>query len=67
MKVSMGMDVASNPNPLNIRESIDIHRFTHYVHNHNRIGAFQYFDNILAIIIWKMEGEGERRTRLQTL
>jgi hypothetical protein len=32
MKVSMGMDVAPNPNPPDIRVSMDIHGFTHYVH-----------------------------------
>jgi hypothetical protein len=40
MKVSMGMDVTPNPNPSDIRISMDIHEFTHYVHHHNYIGAF---------------------------
>jgi hypothetical protein len=46
MKVSMDMDVAANPNPPDIRVSMDIHGFTHYVHHHNHIGAFQqHFSN----------------------
>jgi hypothetical protein len=40
MKASMGMDVTPNPNPPDIRVSMDIHRFTHYVDNHNYNGAF---------------------------
>jgi hypothetical protein len=52
MKVSMGMDVSPNSNPSDIRVSMDIHGFTHYVHHHNHIGAF----GISAIIIWTMEG-----------
>jgi hypothetical protein len=40
MKVSMGMDVASNPNPLDIRISIDIYGFTYYLHHYKNIGAF---------------------------
>jgi hypothetical protein len=30
MKVSMGMNVALNPNPPDIRISMDIHGFTYY-------------------------------------
>jgi hypothetical protein len=51
MKVSMGMDVTPNPNPLDIRVSMDIHGLTHYIHYHNHIGAFRHFGNISAIII----------------
>jgi hypothetical protein len=58
MKLSMGMDVAPDPNPSDIRISMDIQGFTHYVHHHNYIGAFRHFGNILAIIIWTMEGRG---------
>jgi hypothetical protein len=59
MKVSMGMDVAPNPNPPDIRISMDIHEFTHYVYHHNNIGAFRYFNNILDI--WTMEVRGSGR------
>jgi hypothetical protein len=45
MKVSMGMDVAPNPNPPDIRIFMNIHRFTHYVHYHNNIGTFWPFNN----------------------
>jgi hypothetical protein len=41
----MGMDVAPNPNPPDIRISIYIHGFTHYVHNHNNIEPFRPFIN----------------------
>jgi hypothetical protein len=34
-KVSMGMALAPNPNPSDIRISMGIHVFTNYVHEHN--------------------------------
>jgi hypothetical protein len=59
MKVSVGMDIAPNPNPLYIRISMDIHVFMHYVHEYNIfehnttiLAAFrQYFVAFLAIIM----------------
>jgi hypothetical protein len=41
----MGMDVAPNPNPPDIRISMNIHGFIHHVHHHNNIGPFWPFDN----------------------
>jgi hypothetical protein len=77
MKLSMGMVVAPNPNPPDIQISMDIHVFTHYVHEHNILErnnttllAFrQYFCNILAIIMWAMnrkkrKGDGMRASPL---
>jgi hypothetical protein len=40
----MGMAVAPNPNPPDIRISMDIHVFTHYVHEHN---ILEHNNNIL--------------------
>jgi hypothetical protein len=56
MKVSMDMDVAPNPNPPDIRISMDIHRFTYYVHHVITIIILEHFGNISAIIIWTMKG-----------
>jgi hypothetical protein len=51
MKVSMGMDVAPNPNPPDIRISTGLH--TIYI----IIIIFDHF-SLSAIIIWTMEGRG---------
>jgi hypothetical protein len=45
MKVFIGMYVAPNPNPPDIRISMDIHGFTQYVHYHNNIRKFCPFSN----------------------
>jgi hypothetical protein len=37
----MDMDSAPNPNPLDIRITMDIHGFTHYVQRHSNTRAFQ--------------------------
>jgi hypothetical protein len=63
MKVSMGMDVAPNPNPLDIRISMNIHGFTHYVHHHNNMGPFQPFSNNYM----DNGGEGEWWTQSRSL
>jgi hypothetical protein len=47
IKVSMGVDVAANPDPLDIRISMDIHVFTHYAHYVHEHNIFEHNTNIL--------------------